>query len=47
MYVLSDRDLEKLLEDLFLDDDEDLVVLEWPGKIRPFGSCCSNSYSSY
>jgi len=44
------KNLEELLESLFNDDDgsapEDVEILGWPGP-RPYGNCCTLSYSSY
>ena len=50
----EDKKLEKLLEDLFLDDDEstldDIAVLGWPINpiLLPFsGNCCNYTYANY
>jgi len=47
----QDRKLEKLLENLFGDDDEstleDVGILRLPGLPRPFTSCCNYNYGSF
>jgi|GEM_PF-1601433 len=51
-YQEDQKKLEKLLENLFEDDDEsipeDLAVLRKPiPPIEPFTNCCNYNYGSY
>ena len=49
LYDRDEKKLEKLLERLFEDDGsvpEDVEVLGRPGP-KPYGSCCTSSYSDY
>jgi hypothetical protein len=47
----QDRKIEKLLENLFGDDDEstleDVGILRLPGLPRPSYSCCTYNYASF
>ena len=42
-----EKKLADLLEELFMQDDEDIVVLRKPGFPIIDGNCCSGSYGGY